>query len=134
MGSDAVLLIVAHPCRLCDGLQAILRATPGVKAVHQACDGASALRMIELHRPALILLDAGLPDGAAWDLLRRLKAEHGHLKCVVLVDSSLQQRQARTAGADAVLMKGLPAATLFETVESLLGDREMGREVHDELA
>ena len=133
MESDAVVLIVAQPCRLCDGLQAILRATPGIQEVYQACDGESALRMIGPHRPALILLDAGLPDGAAWELLRRLKAEHRHLKCVILVDSSRQQRQARDAGADAVLMKGLPAAMLFETVKPLLGDRGMETEVHDEL-
>ena len=52
--------------------------------------------------------------------LGRIKARQPQAQFVVLVDSEMQVHQAKIAGADVVLMKGVRAARLLDTIESLL--------------
>jgi PAS domain S-box-containing protein len=46
-------------------------------ATHVAHDGAGALRLYDLHRPDVVLLDIGLPDISGYEVARRLREAHG---------------------------------------------------------
>jgi DNA-binding NarL/FixJ family response regulator len=116
-------LIVALPGPWRDGLRAMLMEIPRIKSIHLADDASAALSAVAVDRPALVVLDAGLLGDAAWALTERLRARWPQTLCLVLVDDNQQRRKARASGADAVLVKGCPAAALFETIESLLADR-----------
>jgi DNA-binding NarL/FixJ family response regulator len=116
----APALIVAKPGRFRDSLRALLVATPHIGAVNQADDALSALRAIGEDHATLMLLDGSLPGNELDAVLRWIRAERPQVRCIVLADNARQQREAKVAGADAVLLKGFPTAELFQTVERLL--------------
>jgi DNA-binding NarL/FixJ family response regulator len=113
-------LIVARPGRLRDALSALLTTIPQLEIVGQADDGFAALKMVAERRPTLILLDSTLPDYEVKATLNQLKAYWPQIRCLVLADTPRQQQVAKSAGADGVLLKGYPAATLLTNIEKLL--------------
>ncbi|MBN1246656.1 MAG: response regulator transcription factor [Anaerolineae bacterium] len=121
MASLRSALVVARPSPLRDGLAALLGSMPLLSAVHQADSLASALRTVTLHQPTLILVDADLPGGEAWALLRQVKRRWPQTWCVVMTDTIRSIQQAEDAGANQVLLKGYPAAKLSRVLEQLLG-------------
>ena len=118
----ASVLIVARPGPLGDGLRLLMAAIPWVEIVGQAGDAASALQMVVEQRPALVLLDASVPGTKDWTILRRIKAEWPRSRCVILADD-IRQQSATAAGADVVLLKGLPATKLVEAIEGLVSEQ-----------
>lgn len=124
MKGRVLALIVARPGRMRDGLRALLRAMPQIEIVDEADDSPSALRMITKHHPALLLLDSDLPGDEVSTELGRIKTEEPQIRCIVLADNPQQQQVANAAGADGVLLKGFPAAKLFETIERLFPRQE----------
>jgi DNA-binding NarL/FixJ family response regulator len=114
------VLVVAKPSPLRDSLVALLRSIPSITVIQQADDAASALRIIEVDGPVLVLLDAGLPAGQAWSLLRQVKSRWPTTPCIVLTDTQQSRRRAEAAGANRALLKGFPAAKLSLMLEQLL--------------
>jgi DNA-binding NarL/FixJ family response regulator len=120
MAGPASALIVAESPQLGESLLILLRSIPGIGAIHQANDGPSALAMsIELE-PTLVLLDYHLSKNGHSNTLARMKARQPQAQFVVLVDNEDQVQRARAAGVDLVLIKGVRAATLLESIEKLL--------------
>lgn len=120
MKGYTMAVIVAEPGPLRDSLQTLLMALPQIETVRLVGDAPSAWKAIAEQTPALVLLDTNLPDGDALVLLRKIKAQKHRARCLVLADDRQQQQEATAAGADAALLKGYPAAGLFETIEMLL--------------
>ena len=120
MGDGNPVLIVAKPSPLRDSLAALLRSIPSITAVEQADDAAAALRSMEAGRSTLVVLDAGLPAGQAWSLLRQVTARWPATRCIVLTDTQETRRRAEAAGASRALLKGFPAAKLSLVLEQLL--------------
>ena len=120
MGNGISVLVVAKPSPLRDSLATLLGSIPVITAVQQADDAVSGLRIIEVDRPALVLLDAGLPAGQAWSLLRQCKARWPTTPCIVLTDTQQSRKRAEAAGANRALLKGFPAAKLSLMLEQLL--------------
>jgi DNA-binding NarL/FixJ family response regulator len=113
-------LIVAKPGPLRDGLQALMAAMPQIEAAYEVNDFASALEMTSACCPTLVLLDCGLNGGDTWMTVRRAKARWPQARCVFLANDVQQHQEAEAAGADAVLLKGFPAARLAATIVRLL--------------
>jgi len=122
MKGNALVLIVARPGRIRDGLQALLTGAHRTESVRQASDGPSALRMIIAQHPALVILDTGLPCDEVQAVLRQVMAQDPRHRCLVLAlaDNTQQRQAAGAAGADAVLFKGASATQFFATIERLL--------------
>jgi DNA-binding NarL/FixJ family response regulator len=114
------VIIVARPGPLREGLTTLLGTLPTVTSVMMAEDGASGLHAVETNRPALILLDAGLPNDEVWSVLYQIKTRWPHIPCVVLTDTVQVRQQAEGAGANRALLKGFPAAKLSVILEQLL--------------
>lgn len=115
-----MILIVARPGPLRDGVEALMATVPRTEIVGKVEAASSALRVVFEHRPDLLLLDAGLPENESWSALRYCRIEHPELRCIVLADDAEQVQEARAAGADAVFLKGFPADRFVRTVERLL--------------
>ncbi len=120
----APVLVAARPGRMRDSLQILLKMVNGINVVGHADDSSSAVRMVSMHRPALLLLDTNLPGEEISTVLKQIKANGSRSRCLVLVDSVQQRRDARTAGADVALIKGFPAAKLFEVIKGLLSEQK----------
>jgi DNA-binding NarL/FixJ family response regulator len=120
MKDDTLALIVAPPGRLSDGWRALLMATPQIAEVQLACCTSSALETLETLDPDLVLYDAEPFGNKRWDVLSQIKAQWPRCRCITLVSSARQRREALAVGADHVLIKGFPADQLSVAVKHLL--------------
>ena len=126
MESRASVLIISRSAQIRESLLVLLRAIPQIETVHQAEDAPTALAMEPEVQPALVLLDYDLPDDELRTVLGRIKAAWPQARCLVLLDDEQDRRRAEEAGADVVLVKGIRAATILETIEGLLSDDNPG--------
>ncbi len=124
-------LIVARPGPLRDGLQALVTAMPQIEVVDGVDDISSALNTSFEHYPALVLLDSGLVGSEIWITVQRARAKWPQARCVFLVNDVHQHQEAEAAGADAVLLKGFPAARLTATIGRLLPRQRKQEENND---
>jgi len=128
------VLIIARPCPLRDGLQALMIAMPQIEIVNKADDIRSAMQMSLEHQPTLVLLDADLAGGETWLTVRQVRGRWPQSRCVFLANDVQQQQAAETAGTDAALLKGFPAARLFAVLVSLLSRAQEEEKVNSGIA
>jgi len=120
MNHSILALIVAPPGPVRDGLRALLTAISQVTSLKEIDNVSLALRVVEEHHPALILISVNTTGDEVWNLLARLKSDHSQTRSILLVNDVRQQQLAQSAGADGVLLRGAPAAKLSATIKSLL--------------
>ena len=124
MANRVQALILARPGSLRDALNTLLASIPGM-VVLAGGPVASLPRMAGRAQPDLVLMDADLSGDEEWAALRQVKAQWPQARCVVLTDDGGKLLDSRAAQADAVLMKGMPAAKLVGVLEGLvLGKHE----------
>ncbi len=102
-------------------VQQVLRRRPAVRLV-VARTGADGLAAAERERPDLVLLDLGLPDLAAEEVMRRLREGPAEAPRVVVVtgDARTERLQKlRDAGASECLTKPVDLGRLLAVVDSL---------------
>jgi DNA-binding NarL/FixJ family response regulator len=114
-----VVLVVASPGYVLEGLQALLSVLSGVEVL-VTTDRASALEIVERHAPALVIVVDGLQGDSALTTVTCVKSGWPAIRCIALVDDEQRREQAQAAGADPVLVKGIPADSLVATVEEML--------------
>ncbi|MGC9522732.1 MAG: response regulator [Anaerolineae bacterium] len=115
---SALVVTSSRPLR--DSLTTLLSSISSISHVYQASDGVSGLYSVEVQRPALVVLDASLPGGDAWRLLRQIRTRWPMTSCVVLADTVPTRRRAEAAGASCALLKGYPAAKLAVMLEQMV--------------
>jgi DNA-binding NarL/FixJ family response regulator len=70
-----------------------------------------------------VLLDSSLAHDETELVVKQTKAEWPAARCICLVDSVQQEREAEVAGADAALLKGTSPARLVATLIGLLSQQ-----------
>jgi len=105
-----------------EGLAALCDAQPNFNVVGQCSEGAAALRMMELRRPDIAVLDLNLPDLFTLEIVRRAKEANLPTKIVVL--STRRDRktvvEALRCGVSAFLLKSGPSVQLLEAFDQIL--------------
>lgn len=119
------ILIFAKPDRLRDGLHLLLSTAPQVLAIQQVDDVDLAFQLVVKERPDLVVLDTNLGFTSVSDLLKQMKPALPALPCLVLVANDQEQRAAKDAGADAVLLKGFSSTELLALIEKLVDARSL---------
>lgn len=120
MNMPALALIAAPPDSLRYGLQALLVGLPQIDSVQSVEDIQSLLAALAATPPILVVLDVNLPGDETSPVLTQIKTVAPRARAVVLVDNIEQQQALRATTADLVLLKGHPAAELFNIIEQLL--------------
>ena len=105
------VLIVSEAGRLCDSLRVLLKSCYPLAAIEETETFPSALQRLADDPGALVLVDAALPGEQAWQALDWFRA-----RCVILAHSLAQQKQAREAGANAILLDGFTAESFLAAV------------------
>ena len=84
------------------GLSTLLGATPDVKVVGEAANGAEAVSIAHQHPPDVVLMDISMPvlDGVA--ATRQIVGEHPQTRVVALTSFSDDRRVSEILGAGAV--------------------------------
>jgi len=99
---------------------------PAFEVVATAHSGPEALRLIERHRPDLVLLDFDLPVLSGLEVLRDFRALGGQQPEVIAVTAARDVesvRQARSAGIQHYLVKPFTAVNLQARLEDVARDR-----------
>ena len=126
MTASALALIAAPPDSLRYSLQALLARLPQINSVQSVEETRSMLAALAAAHPTLVVLDVNLLGDETGPVLAQIKTIAPRARTVVLVDHIDQQQALQAASADLVLLKGYPAAELFNIVERLLAQDDPG--------
>lgn len=115
-------MVVSSSGTLQNSLLALMTTIPRIRAVLVAEDINSALRMVENHQIALILLDVS--SNKLLSIIHEIKIKWPQTKLIVLVEDLAQQIETEASEADSVLIKGFSAQKFVALIEDLLSQRE----------
>ena len=90
------------------GIRALLQNLAGVEVVAEADDGREALRLIEAHRPDVVLMDIAMPGLNGLEAATRVAKEFPEVRVIILSMYANEEYvlQALRAGAAGYLLKG----------------------------
>jgi DNA-binding NarL/FixJ family response regulator len=105
-----------------EGLAALCAVHAQFRVMGQCSDGASALRMIESHKPDLAVLDLNLPDLFTMEIVRRVRDANLPTKIVVLSIRKDRKTvvEALRSGVSGFLLKSAPSSELLEAMDQVL--------------
>lgn len=126
------IIIVDDHAVLRNGLSVLFAAEAEMRVVGEAANGQSLLDQLPALEADLVLLDMNMPvlDGVA--TVHRLRAEHPHLRILVLsmIDQPLRIKQVLDAGALGYIFKNTEHAELLAAVRAVAaGQRFLGTEL-----
>jgi DNA-binding response OmpR family regulator len=93
--------------------------------VHIARNGDEALRLIEVHRPDLVLLDVMMPQRSGYEVCQRMREREDwrHIKIVMLSAKGreVEVNKGLSIGADLYITKPFSTRELVAEIKGLLG-------------
>jgi len=124
-GDDAPLVLVAEDNEDNRIIAATMLRHSGYRVI-EATTGADALHLARTARPALILMDVGMPDIDGWSATRTLKDDPDtrHILILAFTAHALpgDREQAREAGCDGYLAKPVEPLRLVREVAAALAE------------
>ncbi|MCB0016145.1 MAG: response regulator transcription factor [Anaerolineales bacterium] len=125
MGNDEVRVLITDDNRSARrGLIALLARIPEIEVLCEAANGQEAIDLMALHQPDVVLMDAQMPEMDGLEATRRIKGTWPTVKIIVLTIHPQYRQRALAAGADAFLLKGDTAESLWHTI---LKTKEKGK-------
>lgn len=90
------------------GIRSLLQRLPDIEVVAEASDGREALRLIEHHRPQIVLMDIAMPELNGLEATRRVTKTFPDVSVIMLSIYTDEEHvyQALRAGASGYLLKG----------------------------
>jgi len=118
MNKNSLLaLVVANSGSLQNGLLALITTLPQIKSSLVAEDVVSALKLIEVHQPALVILDED--QLMAQDAIKEIHAKWPKIHIIALSSDISLENNLKILGADVVLVKGFTVKKLIDELEKL---------------
>ena len=116
----SVLVVDDHALHR-DGTRRILEQYPDLEVVGEAASGEAALTLVDELRPAVVLLDIGLPGMNGIETARRIRQRHPEVRVLMVTayDDEEYVRGAFDAGAAGYLSKTAPGRELVEAIRGV---------------
>jgi DNA-binding response OmpR family regulator len=119
MKNQSILaLVVSNSGAIQNGLLALMTTFPQISAVLVADDVNSSLRMVENHKPALVILDISLPEMQL--VIGQLKEQYLQIHLILLVEDIEQKKEIEEFQVDHVFIKGFSAKKFIAVIENLI--------------
>jgi two-component system response regulator NreC len=99
-------------------LRMLLEEESGIQVVAEAGDAASALRYVNGHRPAVLILDINMPGGSGLTAVPQIRSECPETQIVMLTmqDETSAAREALQAGVLGYILKEAASDELVKAV------------------
>ena len=119
-GPIRLVMVDDHPL-LREGLLVWLKRMSSIKVVGVAEDGNAGFRLVQAHRPNILLLDLRLPDMSGVELARRISMRFPDTAIVVLTgyDATGYVPTLRQLGVRAVVPKSVSPSQVIAVIESV---------------
>lgn len=120
MTAIPVLLVDDHAV-LRAGLCALLENQEDMQVVGQAENGDQALELVDQLRPAVVVMDLGMPGMLAFDAIREIRQRHPETRVIVLSmhKGSAVVTRALEAGADGYVPKSSAHTDLLRAIRTI---------------
>jgi len=107
------------------GVRALLDLSTTWEVVGEAHGQADLLRLVEPHRPALVLMDLHLGEECGLELTRRVLKAHPHTKVIAVTSDASPEivHSAVVAGVSGYILKGNAAEELERALVAVLAGR-----------
>ena len=115
----AIRVLIADDHRLfAEALEAILGSEARIAVVGHAGDGREAVRLTKELKPDVVLMDISMPVMDGIDAAKRIRAEDGGARVLMLTGSNSRADvdRARSAGAAGYVTKDRIAAELIDAI------------------
>ena len=96
----------------------LLEKNQDLALVTEAADGEGAVSVARHLKPQVVLVDIDLPKAGGLETTRRIKAELPQTRVILLsaVDGNVYRDAAKSCGADAFLLKGVPVSEVLSVI------------------
>jgi DNA-binding NarL/FixJ family response regulator len=103
------------------GFRLVLDAQEDMEVVGEASDGAAALRMVQATHPDVVLMDVRMPGMDGIEATRRITAEAGATRVLILTTFDLDEYAyaGLRAGASGFLLKDVPPNDLLSAIRAV---------------
>lgn len=135
-GSIRILIVDDHPV-VRAGLASMLGTQEELELVGAARSGEEALRMLEEHRPDVLLLDLRMPGMSGVETLHALKTVNRQVRVIILTNYETDEDiyRAVQAGAQGYLLKDTSLREMVEAIRAVhSGKRYIPRHIASRLA
>ncbi len=104
---------------VCEGLRAILEASPEIQVVGVAHDGAEAVELVEKSPPDVVLMDLKMPIMNGLQATQAIRQKYPQVKVLVLTtyDADEWVFDAIRSGAAGYLLKNTPREALIKAIK-----------------
>jgi two-component system, NarL family, invasion response regulator UvrY len=115
-----LLVVDDHPY-IRQGLRMVFQRERGIVVKHEAANATDAIRLLEMEKYDVVIMDINLPDQNGLEVIRQLRTSGNRVPVLVLSMHSEESLGGRAiqAGADGFLAKDSPPGQLVEALWQL---------------
>lgn len=110
------VLIADDLARTREGLRALFATYPEIEVIGEAADGQSAVRLVAIYHPAVVLMDVRMRGMDGIEATRRIKDRWPDVRVITLTLYGETRIDALKAGSDVFLLKGCPTDELLAAI------------------
>jgi len=114
------VMLVEDNYRARQALSAYLSLQAGIQVTAEASNGLEAVNLISSQLPDIVLMDMQMPVMDGLEATRIIKKNWPKIKVIILTIYPNYQSEARSAGADAFLVKGCSVHEIISTIHAVL--------------
>lgn len=123
MSTKRILLVDDHQL-IIDGLRGFIETNPNYIVVGEANNGNEAIRLAEVLKPDVILMDIEMPEISGIQACQEIKRLHPHMKVVIVSMHNEKQliKKLIEQGADGYLLKNSSKDDVMTAIEKVLNN------------
>lgn len=104
-----------------DGIKSLLENEANIEVVGEATDGLEALKIVDIVKPDLLILDIRMPNMTGIEVVEKLRSQNNTVKIVMLSMHESEEYVLKSikAGADGYLLKGSSKEEFLKAVHAV---------------
>ena len=121
MGNRISIVIADDHAVLRESLAALLQSQPDFDVIGAAANGEEALRLVQDHKPQVLVLDFFMPESDGFEVLRTLERAGSRVASVVLTGSESRDDYVQVVrlGARGLVLKADNPQKLFAAIRAV---------------